>query len=123
MLEEAPPREGFFEKEHVESVLKHLPNDFRRVVEVFYETGWRKREVLDFEWSRVDLKAGTVILAEGSTKSGDARKVFFTPKLREVFEARDWERKKLARRGIITPLVFFRMKHGKPAPVRDLRKV
>ena len=88
---------------------------------MYNETGWRKREVLDLEWSRVDMQAGTVSLAAGSTKSGAARLVYFTPKLRKIFDARDKERKTLAKRGIISPLVFFRMKKGKPAPVRDFR--
>jgi integrase len=122
MLTEAAPREGFFEPEQVTAVLRHLPAELRPVVEVANETGWRlKSEILPLEWNQVDLDAGTVTLREGTTKSGEGRRVPFTTRLREIFTARDRVRKALKKRGIITPLVFFRETVTGVEPILSMR--
>ena len=48
-------RQGFFEHEQYESMMRHLPEDLRPVVRFAYITGWRvKSEVLTLEWRHVD---------------------------------------------------------------------
>jgi hypothetical protein len=60
LLEENNVRQGFFEPEQCASMLKHLPEDLRPVVEFAYITGWRmKSEVLPLEWRQVDFKAAS----------------------------------------------------------------
>src|SRR5437899_2349624 len=71
LLDEAPPRQGCFEADQMASVLAHLPEELRPVVEFGYVTGWRiASEVLPLEWGRVDFAAGDVRLDVGTTKNG-----------------------------------------------------
>src|SRR5262245_7581080 len=57
LLDEPPPRKGFLEPDQVDSVLSHLPDALRPVVEFAYITGWRLAdEVLPLTWNHVDLK-------------------------------------------------------------------
>src|SRR5262249_24436035 len=72
-LKESAPRAGFFEREQFEAVRRHLPDYARGPVSFMYETGWRKREVLDLKWKNVDLRAGLVRLDVGTTKTGEGR--------------------------------------------------
>jgi integrase len=59
-------RQGFFEQDQFERVLKHLPEDLRPVVTFAFITGWRiKSEVLPLEWHQVDFTGGTVRLEPG----------------------------------------------------------
>jgi integrase len=112
LLEENNVRQGFFEPEQVESVLKHLPDDVRPVVEFAYITGWRmKSEVLSLEWRQVDFKAGTVRLEPGTTKNKDGRTFPMTKALRALLDAQHAEHERLKKRRVpITfPRVFFRI--------------
>lgn len=69
MLPENNARQGFFEPEQFQSVMRHLPEDLRPPVQFAYITGWRlKSEVLTREWRHIDLKAGTVCLEPGEAK-------------------------------------------------------
>ena len=58
---EAPPvrvvRKGFFSRDDLNDVLKHLPHYLRPVVRFAYLTGWRKREILTLTWAQVDMDA------------------------------------------------------------------
>ena len=66
LLEERNTRTGFFELEMLQSVLAHLPEPLRPVIEFAYITGWRiPSEVLTLEWRQVDFKAGEVRLDPG----------------------------------------------------------
>src|SRR3989442_1016390 len=69
MLQEAPPRAGFFEGEQFQAVLKCLPPDIKPVALFGYETGWRLREVINLQWRQVDLQGGSARLEPGSTKN------------------------------------------------------
>ena len=115
-LEESQPRGGFFEREQLESVCKHLPEDLRPVVRFAYMTGWRMAsEVLPLEWRRVDMARGVVTLDTGTTKNGEGRTFVLTQELRTLLEEQDKRRKAT---GQIVPWVFFRMvgKRGGRAP-------
>lgn len=73
MLKEAPPRQGFFEREQFEKVMEHLPAYLRPAVTFAYLTGWRKAEVLGLTWQQVDFNAGVIRLDPGRTKGGEGR--------------------------------------------------
>jgi integrase len=122
LLEENNARQGFFEQEQFESVLKHLPEDLRPVVQFAYITGWRvKSEVLPLEWRQVDLKSGTVRLEPGTTKNKEGRTFPMTKALRELLEAQHVEHECLKKRGNVLPWVFFRMvANGRGGPLRPL---
>ncbi len=82
MLKEAPPRQGFFEEEQYWAVRRLLPEDLQVAVDIAYTFGWRIRsEVLTLRRSQVDLKAGTLRLDPGTTKTGEGRVIYLTPEL------------------------------------------
>lgn len=129
LLDEPPPRQGFFEADQMASVLAHLPEELRPVVEFGYITGWRIRsEVLPLEWGRVDFEAGDVRLDVGTTKNGDARVFPMTAALRRLLKAQHVKDEQLKKAGHIQPLVFFRMvakgRGGalRPKPIRSFNR-
>lgn len=91
MLKEAPPRQGFFGEIEFLAVQAKLPEHLRAPAEFAYVTGWRKREVLDLTWDRVDLQAGTARLEPGTTKSGQGRTIILPDGLRRLL-AEQWAR-------------------------------
>ncbi len=92
MLKEASPRQGFFEEDQYRAVRRHLPDDLQVAVAIAYTFGWRVRsEVLTLRRRQVDLKAGTLRLDPGSTKTGEGRLVYLTPELRHLL-THQWER-------------------------------
>lgn len=114
LLRENNTRQGFFEKDQIAAVLRHLSPPLQAVLTFAFYTGWRKTEILTLEWSRVDRQAGIVRLDPGQTKNGEAREFTF----REVVDVqamfdRQWaEHLRLKKAGRIVPLVFHR--DGKP---------
>ncbi|HTP24062.1 MAG TPA: site-specific integrase [Anaeromyxobacteraceae bacterium] len=57
---------------------------FKPILAVAYETGMRKREVLDLRWEQLDLKEGVIRLLPQDTKAEDARIVYLTPRAHEA---------------------------------------
>jgi integrase len=104
------PREGFFEREQYEAVRRHLkPEDLQVAAAIAYTFGWRMQsEVLALELRHVDLEAGTLRLAPGTTKNDDGRVGFYlTPELKALLRAQV-ERVRAAERksARIIPYVF-----------------
>ena len=109
MLQEAPPRAGFFEADAFDAVLRHLPPPIRPVALVAYELGWRLREVLTLQWRQVDLEVSCVRLDPGTTKNRDGRVAYLSPELLTVLTAQAAATQELERRrGCIIPWVFHR---------------
>jgi integrase len=110
MLKESAPRSGFFEREQLDAVLRHLPDDVQPVIKFAYETGWRvASEVLPLEWRQVDFDADEVRLLPGTTKNGRGRVFVMTAALRSVLLAQQAKHAELRQSGRIVPYVFFRM--------------
>jgi integrase len=107
LLKENNIRQGFFERDQFDELLKHMPAELRALLEFAYITGWRKSEVLSLKVSQVDMKVGVVRLEVGTTKSGRGRSFYVTKELREVLQGQldsiDALKKK---QDIITPYVF-----------------
>lgn len=124
LLPENNARQGFFEPEQYQSVLKHLPEELRPVATFAYITGWRmKDEVLGLEWRQVDMKAGEVRLEPGTTKNKEGRTFPFTAGLRTLLEAQLKEHERWKKKGHIVPQVFFReVAIGRRGPLRP-RKI
>jgi integrase len=102
-------RKGFFEAEQLTSVLKHLPEEIRPIVEFAAVTGWRvQSEVLPLEWRNVDFAGGEVRLDAGTTKNGEPRTFPITTKLRIILEEQQKLSDALKARDVICPLVFHR---------------
>ena len=61
-------RKGFFERDQFDSVLAHIPDDLKPMLETAYITGWRiHSEILTRQKHHVDLKAGWLRLEPGET--------------------------------------------------------
>jgi hypothetical protein len=74
MLKEGNTRTGFFEREQVDQLVRHLPPAVRPVVQFAYITGWRvPSEVLPLQWRHVDFEARVVRLDPYTTKNDDGR--------------------------------------------------
>lgn len=87
MPQAGSPRQGFFEPWQWDALFPKLPDYLRPALTFAYYTGWRvQSEILPLTWDRVDLEAGTVRLAAGSTKSGEGRVIALPSVLRQVLE-------------------------------------
>jgi integrase len=104
-LEEAKPRQGFFEADKYQAVMKHLSPPLQAACAVMYTFGWRLREVLKLQRRQLDLQAGTITLDPGSTKNKEGRVVFLTPELKSRLAAQVERVKGLERKlGKIIPI-------------------
>ncbi len=83
-------REHFFEDEQWLRLQDELADHLRPLFTVAYWTGWRRGELVTLQRSQVDLKRGTVRLAQGSTKNKDGRLVYLPAEALAVL--RDQER-------------------------------
>jgi integrase len=119
LLREDNIRQGFFEREQIDSVLRQLPNDLQPVIKFAYITGWRvNSEVLPLQWRQVDLNAGEVRLDPGTTKNREGRTFPLTDDLRDLLETQQAVSNQLKARGVICRLVF----HRNGQPIKSFRK-
>lgn len=110
MLKESAPRAGFFDRDQVEAVCRHLPEVLADVVMFAFITGWRvPSEVLALEWRHVDFRAGVVMLDPGMTKNDAPRTFPMTGELRAILERRQTEHKALRKAGHLVTRVFVRL--------------
>lgn len=124
-LKEAPPRSGFFEEADFLAVRSHLRPDLQVAVTIAYTYGWRMQsEVLTLPLAQVDVEAGTLRLAPGTTKNEDGRLVYLTPELKGLI-AGQVERVKALNKRLqrLVPNLFPHLQ-GKRAgtPLHDFRK-
>lgn len=120
LLRENNTRKGFFERDQLDAVLKHLPAELRVPVSFAYITGWRfKSEVLPLRAAQVDLKVGVVTLDVGTTKSGKGRSFYLTGELRALLKGQLDALEALKKRGTISTFVFHRPDGSE---IKSLRK-
>jgi integrase len=81
MLKEGDPRQGFFEHEEYLAILEKLPVELHPIVTFAYRTGWRKREILDLIWDRVNLKERLITLRPDQTKNKESRSLYLDDEL------------------------------------------
>jgi integrase len=58
----------------------------RKIVATAFDTGMRKREVLDLRWNQVDLRRGVIKLAPQDTKGGEHRLIPMTARVKAAIE-------------------------------------
>ena len=114
LLREDNIRTGFFERDEIDAVLRHLPRRLALLVRFAYITGWRvPSEVQTLQWRQVDIAAGEVRLDPGTTKNRQGRTFPFTDELRDVLLQQTEFADDLRRTsGTICPWVFHR--NGRP---------
>ena len=71
MLKEDNARQGFFERDELEAVCRHLAPHIADVARFAYLSGWRRGEILPLRWDAVDLQSREVRLR--TSKSGRPR--------------------------------------------------
>jgi site-specific recombinase XerD len=112
MLAEHNVRKGFFELDHFQAILKHLPCEFHALFEIAYITGWRmKSELLTRQWRHVDFGGkGWLRIDAGEAKDATAGREFqFTTWMREALERqRKFVSKVEKRTKAVIPWVFCR---------------
>lgn len=121
MLKLDNARQGFFEREQFEAVLRHLPEHLRPVVQAAYFTGWRRNEILTRQWRHVDLERGILRLESTDSKNKHGREfpLYALPELRGVFaEQRERVSEIVRTTGQIIPWVFV---SPAGAPLVDFR--
>ena len=113
-------RTGFFDREQVNSVCKHLADERTAAVKFCCITGWRSySEVFPLRWSQVDFKGGFVRLEPGTTKNREGRVFPLTPELRALLEQRlEYTRRCERAQDKIIPHVF----HRKGQPLKYMRR-
>ncbi len=112
-LQEAPPRQGFFEVGEYQAIRSHLPEDHQDVLDFSYWTGWRPGAIAALTWPQIDL-AAQIIRPHGGSRTKRRGKVGYAqiPALRAVIARR------VTTRRLDTPLVF----HVDGRPMGDWRK-
>lgn len=116
-------RNVFLTDAEVETVRKELPAALKNVWTVAAWTGWRRNELLNLTWDRVDLDAGIVRLDPYTTKNDRGREVPFdvVPELVQAFrEQREYTSQMERATGQIIPHVFHRK--GKPIKRMDVAR-
>lgn len=109
MLKERNVRTGFFEREHIDRILTHLPSAIRPAVQFGYITGWRiPSEVLKLQWRHVDFEARVVRLDPHTTKNDEGRTFPFTDALEQILQGQKAEHDRLKAEDVICPWVFNR---------------
>ncbi len=92
MLRENNVREGFFEHEEYLALLRALPADIRPAVTFAYNTGWRRSEIMNLKWNRVDLQENTVRLEAGETKNSEGRVIYLDEGLIKLLKIQNFKR-------------------------------
>lgn len=77
----------FLTKDEEDRLYKALPEFLKPIVTTALQTGMRKGEILNLKWSNIDFEYGFIELLK--TKSGKARKIPISDKLRQVLNKQD----------------------------------
>lgn len=77
----------FLTKDEEDRLYKALPEFLKPIVTTALQTGMRKGEILNLKWSNIDFEYGFIELLK--TKSGKARKIPISDKLKQVLNKQD----------------------------------
>ena len=111
-LREDNAREGFFEADEFERVVRHLPEPVDDIARFAYFTGWRKGEILLLRWQSVDRRAREVRLR--TSKSGHGRMLPLDGALWELIARRWAARRYVATDGVTALSEYVFHRRGRP---------
>ncbi|MFZ4440334.1 MAG: tyrosine-type recombinase/integrase [Syntrophales bacterium] len=80
-LQEADPREVFFEHDEYQRLRVALPDHLKPVLTMGYLTGMRKREVLNLQWDQVSIFERKITLHASDTKNKKPRVIYLAGEL------------------------------------------
>ena len=84
MLKEKNIRKGFFEHDEYQGLINALPSYIKPIVGFAYRTGWRKSEILNLTWDRIDFKENIVRLEAGESKNSEGRTIYLDSALSDI---------------------------------------
>lgn len=90
-LQEAKPRQGFFERDDLDLVLPHLKAPLDSMARFAFLTGWRRGELLGLRWEWVDRRSREIRIPD--SKNGEGRNLplddaVLWPMIEQLWEAR-----------------------------------
>ncbi len=104
MLAEHNVREGFIGYGEFLALRDALPEHLKGITTLAFNYGFRKGELLDLTWNRVNLNEGYIRLESADTKSGEPRMIYLDDECMDILA----KQKQLAKdKGIIDPHVFL----------------
>ena len=112
MLKESNIRKGFFEYDQFIAIKEALPEYLNPIVTLAYHTGWRKSEILNLTWDKIDMKQRTIRLDPGETKNDEARNLYMNDELFKEMQG------VFSKRRLGCPYVF----HHAGQPIRKFEK-
>jgi integrase len=87
MLREDNVRSGFFTREEVERLCRHLKKPLDSFVKFAFLTGWRLEEIRDLKWSNVDFEKNEIRIDAGKSKNREPRVMKMCAELRDSLKA------------------------------------
>lgn len=111
MLEEGYPRQGYFEHDEYIALLKNLPVDIRPIITFAYHSGWRKNEIVNLTWDKINLKDRIINLRPQDTKNRNARLLYMDDEIYNMIRLQSIKRYKDC-------LYVF---HRNGQPIKDFR--
>ncbi|MBU4002561.1 MAG: site-specific integrase, partial [Proteobacteria bacterium] len=107
------PKGKYIPDTEFRAISDHLPDYLKPVVVTAYLTGMRRGEILELDWSRVNLFGGFLDLTPEDTKTEEPRRIYFnsTKELKDVFIQVEWQRRPNQKHVFAKP-------DGKPVPKR-----
>lgn len=84
LLEENNRRLRYLSKEECEALINVSSNHLRPIIIMALNTGMRRGEILNLQWTNVDLKHGFILLDK--TKNGDRREIPINETLRRTLK-------------------------------------
>ncbi len=112
-------RQGFFEEQHLQRLIPHLPPHARNLVEFLYLSGWRSSEAFKLLWSDIDWERRTVHLRDSKNREPRIFPFKYYPRVEEVLKRQreqvsNWERE----HSTLCGAVF----HWRGRPMKKLRR-
>jgi len=83
-LKESNTRTGFFEHDQFTALRDALPDYIKPVLTFAYYTGWRKSEIFNLTWDKVNLKEAVIRLNPGETKNKKGREIYLAGELLDL---------------------------------------